>query len=228
MASSVAAACSSKLKVRQKRLRSARPQARLTRLPNGAWRTRCMSPASSKKRSRSSVSWVGSAEGGGRRRGSRRAGAGGGVDADVGGEPGDGGLAALARRRCWSRPGTGDALAARPRDLPAHRAADSSSLRPGASPSQKGIVGGSPAASSTRTRPCSILRMRHEALPSWKTSPGQALDGEVLVDRAEDDAGRLEHDVVVGGVGMAPPEVSAASGRRAAPRRRPWTASRWR
>ncbi len=36
IASSVAAACSSKLNLRQKRLRSARPQARLMRLPNGA------------------------------------------------------------------------------------------------------------------------------------------------------------------------------------------------
>ena len=35
MASSVAAACSSKLKERQKRLRSAKPQARLIRLPKG-------------------------------------------------------------------------------------------------------------------------------------------------------------------------------------------------
>ena len=34
---SVAAACSSKLNVRQKRLRSASPQARLMRAPKGAW-----------------------------------------------------------------------------------------------------------------------------------------------------------------------------------------------
>ena len=61
MASSVAAAWSSKLNVRQNRLRSARPQARFTRLPNGAWRTRCMSPASSKKRSATRMSCVGRA-----------------------------------------------------------------------------------------------------------------------------------------------------------------------
>ena len=60
MASSVAAACSSKLKVRQKRLRSASPQARLRRAPRGEWITRCMSPASSKKRSATSVSSLGS------------------------------------------------------------------------------------------------------------------------------------------------------------------------
>ena len=37
---------------------------------------------------------------------------------------------------------------------------DNSSLRPGASPSQKGIVGAMPCASSTRTRPRSTRRMR--------------------------------------------------------------------
>src|SRR5258706_11966431 len=57
--SSVAAACSSKLNLRQNRLRSARPQARLIRLPNGEWMTSCMPPASSKKRSKTIVSWVG-------------------------------------------------------------------------------------------------------------------------------------------------------------------------
>jgi hypothetical protein len=39
MLSSVAAACSSKLNLRQKRLRRARPQARLILLPNGEWMT---------------------------------------------------------------------------------------------------------------------------------------------------------------------------------------------
>ena len=48
---SVAAAWSSKLKPRQKRLRRARPQALLTRPPKGACRMSCMPPPSSKKRS---------------------------------------------------------------------------------------------------------------------------------------------------------------------------------
>jgi len=48
---SLAAACSSKLNWRQKRLRSARPQPRLTRLPNGAWMMNYMPPDSSKNRS---------------------------------------------------------------------------------------------------------------------------------------------------------------------------------
>ena len=59
MPSSVAAACSSKLKPWQNFLRSARPQARLMRLPNGACSTSCMPPDSSKKRSSATVSVVG-------------------------------------------------------------------------------------------------------------------------------------------------------------------------
>src|SRR5207249_1936503 len=46
MPSSVAAACSSKLKPWQNFLRSARPQARLMRLPKGACSTSCMPPDS--------------------------------------------------------------------------------------------------------------------------------------------------------------------------------------
>ena len=52
---SVAAACSSTLKPRQNRLRSASPQARLTAAPSGACSTSCMPPPSSKKRSATSV-----------------------------------------------------------------------------------------------------------------------------------------------------------------------------
>src|SRR6185436_8120298 len=55
IASSVAAACSSKLNERQKRFRRANPQARLIRLPKGACKTSCMPPDSSKKRSSTSV-----------------------------------------------------------------------------------------------------------------------------------------------------------------------------
>ena len=57
--SSVAVACSSKSKFTQKRFRRERPQARLTRPPNGVWRTSCMPPASSKNRSATTVSTVG-------------------------------------------------------------------------------------------------------------------------------------------------------------------------
>jgi hypothetical protein len=45
-------------------------------------------------------------------------------------------------------------------------ARDSSSLRAGASPSQKGIVGGAPMASATRTVPDTTRVICHEAFPS--------------------------------------------------------------
>ena len=61
MPSSVAAACSSKSKVRQNRLRSARPKARFCFAPKGACTTSCIPPDSSKKRSAIRVRWVGSA-----------------------------------------------------------------------------------------------------------------------------------------------------------------------
>ena len=53
--SSVAAACSSKLKETQNRFLRARPQARLMRPPNGVCSTSCMPPDSSKKRSATMV-----------------------------------------------------------------------------------------------------------------------------------------------------------------------------
>ena len=61
MAFSLAAACNSKLKVRQKRLRKARPQARLMRLPNGVWMISWVPPDASKNRSMINVSWDGKA-----------------------------------------------------------------------------------------------------------------------------------------------------------------------
>ncbi len=60
MASSLAAACSSKSKVTQNRFRSASPSARLSLAPKGVWPTSCMPPASSKNRSSTIVSMVGS------------------------------------------------------------------------------------------------------------------------------------------------------------------------
>src|SRR6478735_8965609 len=50
---------------------------------------------------------------------------------------------------------------------------ESSSVRAGASPSQNGMLGGWPFASSTRTRPASTRRMRYDVLPSWKMSPAR-------------------------------------------------------
>ncbi len=58
-ASSLAAACSSKSNVRQKRLRRASPRARFNLAPRGEWTTSCMPPVSSKNLSRTNRSVVG-------------------------------------------------------------------------------------------------------------------------------------------------------------------------
>jgi hypothetical protein len=70
-------------------------------------------------------------------------------------------------------------------------------LRDGASPSQNGIDGGWPWASATRTVPLPMRRIRHEVLPSWKTSPGSDFDGEVLVQLPTTVAFGLENHLVV-------------------------------
>jgi hypothetical protein len=59
------------------------------------------------------------------------------------------------------------ATAARNRET----SSESSVVRAGASPSQNGIVGEAPSASTTRTVPLSTRRIRHAVLPSKKTSP---------------------------------------------------------
>ena len=97
-------------------------------------------------------------------------------------------------------------------------AADSSGVRAGASPSQNGMVGGAPWASTTRTRPASTRRMRQERLPSRKMSPGQALDGEVLVHLADHGAAGVLDHVVVRHVGDGPAAGDRGQA-RTAPRR---------
>ena len=149
MAFSVAAACSSKLKLRQKRLRKARPQALLMRLPNGAWITRWVEPASSKKRSIASCRCVGSSPN----------------PATCSAQYASNCPDAASHRPTSSRsqaPATSAPCASRCCSASRRRetACDSASLRPGASPSQNGIDGGAPCASSTRNLPGSILRMR--------------------------------------------------------------------
>ncbi len=76
----------------------------------------------------------------------------------------------------------------------ADTAADSSALRAGASPSQNGIVGGCPRASSTRTRPASHPQDPVGAVAELEHIAGEALDREVLVQRADEGARRFEHD----------------------------------
>ena len=78
---------------------------------------------------------------------------------------------------------------------------ESSSLRPGASPSQNGMVG---------AMPCGVLDAHDAALDpqdlvalvaELEDVAGQALDGEILVHRADDLVLRLEQHLVVGVVG---------------------------
>ena len=139
---------------RQKRLRSASPQARLMRAPNGAWITSCMPPASSKNRSATT------------RRGRHRA---------QGGPPARTYSTACSRRR-RSRPhsrgaGARHRLSTTSSSRSSETPRDSSSVRPGASPRQNGMEGAAPWASSTRTRPASTRRIRQEVVPSRKISP---------------------------------------------------------
>ncbi len=93
---------------------------------------------------------------------------------------------------------------------------DSSTVRPGASPSQNGTEGGAPCASSTLTMPGSTRRIRQDVVPSRKMSPAMlsmaqssltvptsALSGSASTRKSPSS-------------GIAPPEVRAAS---LAPRR---------
>ena len=157
MASSLAAACSSKPKPTQKRLRRARPQALLIRDPKGAWTTSCMPPLSSKKRSRMTRDWVGTAP-----RACRPA----RTYSAIWTAPPSGSAGPHSVRRQSAGSGTALHSSRRPAS-----SADSSRVRPGASPSQKGSVGGWPLASATRTIPGSTRITRHEVFPSWKMSP---------------------------------------------------------
>ena len=141
MLSSFAAACSSKLKDLQKRLRSARPQPRLMRLPKGEWMTTCMSPTSSKKRSMIIVSRVGIAPSAAipACRYSTT------CDAAECGKP-----TALIHH-CIAASADSSSIRSPICCLKLDTDCDSSTVRPGPSPNQKGTVGFMPWASLTRT-----------------------------------------------------------------------------
>ena len=107
---------------------------------------------------------------------------------------------------------------------------ESSAVRAGASPSQNGIPGGAPCASSTSTRPeeLSMRRMRHEVLPRMKMSP--AIDSTAKSSSTVPTMVPSGEATTVNSAlsGIAPPLVMAA---RRAPRRartRPLMRSRWR
>ena len=208
-ASSLAAACSSKSKVRQKRLRSARPRPRLTLAPRGEWTTSCMPPVSSKKRSTTKRSVVGSAP----------------SSAQAGGEVGDDLLGdrrgrprpapRRARRRlARSRRGSAGApsgVAPRARERSPRRPAagrrrprTSSAVRAGASPSQNGTrrrrALGVDDPDRARLDPADPPRGAAEE----EDVTGHRLDRPVLVDGADERLLRLEHDPEVGDVGDRP------------------------
>ena len=117
-----------------------------------------------------------------------------------------------ARSPAGSRLQTRSAISARRRDT----AADSSSLRPGASPSQNGMVGGAPVRVLDPHRAALDAQDAVGGVAELEDVAGHALDGEVLVDRADDLALRLQQHLVVGVVGDG-----AARGERGQPRAAP-------
>jgi hypothetical protein len=126
------------------------------------------------------------------------------VEADVGAQRGDRRLAAVARR-CARRPRAQRATAS-----------DSSSLRPGASPSQNGMLG----ARAVRVLDADAAGLDAQdavaRVAELEDVAGDALDREVLVDGADVGALRLEDDGVVAALGDRP-----ARGERGQPRALP-------
>ncbi len=107
--------------------------------------------------------------------------------------PSSGAAPARTRRR-WQRRSVGQQCA---RSARATRATccDNSAVRAGASPRQKGIVGGAPCASSTSTRPEFDFDPANapRGVAQQHDVAGIALDREVLIHRADDDLFGLRH-----------------------------------
>ena len=78
------------------------------------------------------------------------------------------------------------------------------------------MVGGAPLASATRTVAAGDLQDPPRRVAELKDVAGLALDGEVLVERADERVVRLEDDAVVGDLGDG-----AARGLREQPRAAP-------
>ena len=143
----------------------ANPRARLMRPPNGACTISCEPSLSSKQRSTTMRSRVGRwARAQPARRRSR---------------PPPAGRTSAETPARWrtSVRAPSPSPARSTGSSPARRsetASDSSAVRAGASPSQKGMVGGRSPASYTRTVPTSTLATRHEWVPRRKMSPAVA------------------------------------------------------
>ena len=151
MLSSVAAACSSKLNLRQKRLRSASPQARLMRLPIGRMDDELHAAGFVEEALEHDRLLR-------RQAGRARRGRGEVLDQLLGG----GATTPRSLRQPAQAPSARVAaqtlppMSARRRDTATRQLVAAA----GASPSQNGMVGGMPCASSTRTTPRSTRRMR--------------------------------------------------------------------
>ena len=159
------------------------------RLPNGRWMTSCMPPDSSKKRSKTIVFCVGSVPS------AARAAARYSTSCSAGDAPRR--KFARQRSRAQSRCRVASSTSSRSRDT----ANDSSSVRPGASPSQNGMVRRLALRVLDAHPPASTRRIRYDVLPSWKMSPARLSIAKSSLTRADELARGLEHDVVVGGVG---------------------------
>ena len=99
---------------------------------------------------------------------------------------------------------------------------------PGASPSQKGMVGGAPSASRTATSPPRTYCTRHEVLPSRNTSPARlsmAKSSLTVPTNVPSPSVTTRYSAVSG---IAPPEVIAASRAPRRGRSRPLIRSRCR
>ena len=170
--SSVAAACSSKSKARQKRLRSARPEGAVQAGAEGRVQHE-LHPARLVEEALGDERLLG---GQGREDAERR---GEVVDRLAG--PGLGSApSAASQPMAASRSASRGSRSARSRET----SAESAALRPGASPSQNGMPGG---------RAARVLHPHHARLDApdapggvaeQEDVAGHALDGEVLVDRA--------------------------------------------
>ncbi len=156
-----------------------------------------------------------------------------GDDAAGGGHGAEGGVAGLHIGEAWraaasaerrNRAGRSPVRAISSRSC--ETSSESSRVRPGASPRQKGMVGAAPWASSTRTRPASTRRMRQEVVPSRNTSPARlstAKSSSSVPTVLPSGSATTRYCAVSG---MAPPEVMAASRAPRRPRTRRLTASR--
>ena len=218
MASSLAAAWSSKSNVTQNRLRRARPNARFRRAPKGAWPTSCIPPLSSKNRSKMMVSMVGSAPSATRPAARYRT----MVSEAACSMP----HCSSSHRRAASCPPS--SRRSRTAARRAETSSESSTVRPGASPSQNGTDGGAPCASTTRTTPGSTRRIRHDVVPRRNTSPAMLSMAQSSLTVPMNTSSGSATTRKSPSSGMAPPEVRAASRAPRRPRTFPLTRSRCR